>query len=65
MAKKKNTETAVETKVSTRAKVLVPKTATEIGERFGYDTQILISRKDWLSKAAKEKLGLVAEEEGL
>lgn len=69
MAKKKATVTleteAPATTGRNRSKVLIFKTATEIGERFGYETQIAVGRKSWLALASKEKLAAVAEEEGV
>lgn len=64
MAKKKNTEVALES-APTKKTQLFAKSATEIGERFGYDTQVLVSKKSWLALAAKEKLASVAQEEGV
>lgn len=73
MATKKNktTEVSLDTAPEAtatrgpRAKVLVLKTATEIGDRFGYDVPIAVGRKSWLALASKEKLGSIAVEEGL
>lgn len=70
MAKKKANNVVLEEAASTstrapRSKVLIFKTATEIGERFGYETPIAVGRKAWLALASKEKLAAVAEEEGV
>lgn len=65
MAKKKNTEVALENATPAKKTQLFAKTATEIGERFGYDAPVLVSKKSWLALAAKEKLAEVAAEEGL
>lgn len=53
------TETVAETVAETtpsgraRSKVLVSKTPQELGDLFGFETPILISRKDFLARVSK------------
>lgn len=73
MAKKKTNTQEVEVQTeavaSTRGRkggaISILKTATQIGERFGWDVALPVSKKAWLALASQEKLASVAEEEGL